>query len=822
MRTMGKSNNINILVVEDSKSLLKIIKRNLEKNTNRFNVTTANSGHKALSMIDRKRFDVIVSDLIMPGVDGLDLLKELRWTRNLKIPFIIFSGNSNKKNLIKALNLGGDHYVLKEGDPNAQYHKLACAIIQKYNHFHKNNSKQIRPKEKSINIIRELSIPTFIIDSDHNIIEWNKALENLTKIGREDVIGTSNAWKAFYPEKRPTLADLLLDGRIDEIEKYSKRFFKAKHCLRGYTAEKWITLNDERLYLRFTATTVMNSGGEIIKVIETIEDRTDQKRIKEKKELFNSIFRHDANNMINVCYGFLNLLKDTELTNEQEQYVGEALNSAKGVISIIEKVSKLQKIGEEETKDLSLEELIRDVVDKSRFQAKKKEISIELSVPNFQSKVEAGSLLEDVFINLIGNSIQHSGCDTIKISGWESNDEIICSIEDNGRGIKQEHKEKLFTRGFKQGKNAGSGLGLFLVKKITENYGGHIEVSDSGSGGLKFKVYLKKSQNELQEGRDSLSQIEGKLQLDEQLKSTQNASQELIMVVDDNKQFLYYMEILLKNNGFEAITFKSAEEALSFLKNRDYSSVPDLIISDIRMPDISGYDFFKKLSLNPKLNRIPFIFLSGLASKEDIRLGKILGADDYITKPVHEEDIIASVKGKIRRKKTEHLFKKEIDKFVTLKDTRQKKNIEKDEEIVLFLTFWDDKKGPKLIKQYPQENTNGISISNLGTQIFQAIVPLYGQSKNISQSQDLLFKINNVDKHAYLYFDAFQDESKRSMQTEFMLAVIAPTISYFESLKLKKVLSKLSSLIKEERGAEIINFETFWKKIIDTLRNTEL
>jgi DNA-binding response OmpR family regulator/nitrogen-specific signal transduction histidine kinase len=617
------------------------------------------------------------------------------------------------------------------------------------------------------------------------------------------------------------LADLLLDGKIEEIEQYSKKFFKAKHCLRGYTAEKWISLNDQKLYMRFTATSVLNSNGEIIKVIETIEDRTEQKKIREKKELFNSVFRHDANNMINVCHGFLKLLKDTALSEEQEQYVQEALNSARGVISIIEKVGKLQKIGDEETRELSIKELIQEVVEKSKFQAKKKGISIEVSIPDFQSKVQAGGLLEDVFVNLIGNSIQHSGCDTIQISGRENNDEIICSIEDNGRGIKEENKEKLFDRGFKQGKNAGSGLGLFLVKKITKNYGGHIEVSDSSIGGVKFEVYLKKSRNETQESEDISSRIKGDLPLDDdQIEYSPDSSQDLIIVVDDNKQFLYYMEILLENNGFEAETFKNAEDALSFLKNKDYSSVPDLIISDIRMPDLSGYDFFKKLSSDPKLNRIPFIFLSGLTSKEDIRLGKILGADDYITKPVHEKDIIASIKGKLRRKKTEHLFKKEIDKYVKLKDSPEEK-VEDNEDVTLFLTFWDDKKGPKLIEQYPKKSINDLSVNKLGTQIFQAIVPIYGQSKNISQSQDLLFKIDNVNKHAYLFFDAFYDESKRSKQTEFMVAIIAPTISYFESLKLKKVVSRLSSMVKEEKGAETIDFEAFWNKIIDRLKNIE-
>ncbi|TFG01177.1 MAG: response regulator [Promethearchaeota archaeon] len=688
----------------------------------------------------------------------------------------------------------------------------------------KMNKKINAVKAKFINPIKELSIPTFIIDSNHNVIEWNKAIKNLTGVRRKEILGTSNAWKAFYSEKRPTLADLLLDGKIEEIETYFQNFSKAKHCLRGYTAEKWLEINYERLYLIMTATAILDKKGEIIQIIQTIEDRTESKHIKDRKEFLNSIFRHDANNMINVCHGFLKLLEKTELTEVQKDYLQEAINASRGVISIIEKVSKLQKVGREETQDLSLGDLIQEIVNKNQFQAKEKGITIEVCLPEFSSNVQAGELLEDVFINIIGNSLQHSQCDKIKISGRESKDAIICCIEDNGKGIKEEDKEMIFNQGFKRGKSAGSGLGLFLVKKITNNYGAKVYVKDSQLGGVKFEVQLKKSKGRPEKRRNSLSQIENDFHLTEDsLLNNEHHLQNLIVVVDDNLQFLTYMKVLLENYDYKVETFRSAVNALSYIENQDYHSIPDLIISDIRMPELSGYEFFKNLSSNPKLNRIPFIFLSGLSSKDDIRLGKYLGADDYITKPVYEEDILASIKGKLRRKKAGSVFETEIDKYLNLEQKRDNKleNMKFDEEIVLFLIFWDDKKGPKLIEQYPEKSRISLSVDKLGTQIFQAIVPIYGQSKNIVNAEDVLFRIENINKHAYLYFDAFYDESKRSKQTEFMLSVIAPTISYFESLKLKKILSNLSNILKEDNDTKKINFRQYWKDILGILSKFE-
>jgi DNA-binding response OmpR family regulator len=77
--------------------------------------------------------------------------------------------------------------------------------------------------------------------------------------------------------------------------------------------------------------------------------------------------------------------------------------------------------------------------------------------------------------------------------------------------------------------------------------------------------------------------------------------------------------------------------------------LPDLILADIMMPLMDGYAFYERVRANPYLNHIPFIFLTAKSSEVDVRLGKELGADDYLTKPFSPEDLLASVRGKLRR-----------------------------------------------------------------------------------------------------------------------------------------------------------------------------
>ncbi|TXT67573.1 MAG: putative Histidine kinase [Promethearchaeota archaeon] len=680
-------------------------------------------------------------------------------------------------------------------------------------------SKEINEdRELLANIVREFTIPTFILDINHNVIEWNKALEGFTKIKREVILGTDTHWKAFYTQKRPTLADLLLDGRVDQLDQYYTTFSKAEYNNGAYRAESWVHIASEKKYILFSAILIEDSNGKITHAVETIENITERERLQERNNFLNSLYRHDAGNMINVCQGYLNLLLETPLSKKQLTFVNEALKAAQGVVSIIQKADTLNRIQKERVKELALDDLISEVVKIYKTQAKKKGIEIQVSLPEIKYIVKGGNLLEELFVNLVQNSIQHSNGTLIKITGKESNHEIIISIEDDGIGIKDSDKKKIFDKGFKKGQNAGAGLGLFLVKSIAENYKGNVEVTDSKLGGARFNIRLKIVKDDLDENKC------------------------LILVVDDNQSFLKYIKILLENNNFMVKTASDALKALDYLNNQNLERIPDLIISDIRMPEMSGYEFFKAISLNQNLNRIPFIFLSGLSSEKDIRLGKILGADDYITKPVDQKDILATIKGKLRKRKRELRFMTEIDESLpknlplTQISAKEKQNNRANEaslesedlirqnsddknqklDIVLFLVFWDDKTGPKLIKCFPERAISLSSAQKLGTQIFQGVVPIYGQEQKIGNAEDLLFKLGNIERHAYVYFDAFPDRSKRSKQTEYMLAVIAPDISYFDSLQLKRVFEKMSKSVKKTKD---IMFNHYFEDVEKILKD---
>ena len=119
----------------------------------------------------------------------------------------------------------------------------------------------------------------------------------------------------------------------------------------------------------------------------------------------------------------------------------------------------------------------------------------------------------------------------------------------------------------------------------------------------------------------------------------------LILLVDDEQANLELFSAILEDEGYRTISAKSAAEALELLG----SNKPDLIISDIYMPEMGGFEFYERVQGVAELRSIPFIFLSALADRAHVREGKELGADDYLTKPIDIDELVTTVRGKLKR-----------------------------------------------------------------------------------------------------------------------------------------------------------------------------
>lgn len=287
--------------------------------------------------------------------------------------------------------------------------------------------------------------------------------------------------------------------------------------------------------------------------------------------------------------------------------------------------------------------------------------------------------------------------------------------------------------------------------------------------------------------------------------------QHLILVVEDEANILFNIKMILEFNNYRVIEALNGEEALNILLTS--KELPDLILSDIIMPIMDGYDFFRAVSSNPQFSHIPFIFVSARAEPDDIRFGKMLGADDYITKPFKDADLLAVITGKLNRYEKIKFINNKMNEIFShiYKDLRNSKRLE-----LFMVVSWDHKFGPRLECYFPKETEFPFNLSQLSIQLYESISTIYGQRKAKEHAQGVLIHAENINKDAYVFFDQLPARSGTDEVKQYMLGVIADRITYFNSLKIRDTLIEISQDFKKKNKIDCELTQT-WKILQETL-----
>ena len=359
----------------------------------------------------------------------------------------------------------------------------------------KQAEQTIRDNEAKIKATIDSSpIPKFVIDNKHRIILWNRALEQLSGIAAEDVLGTRQHWRAFYVYERDCLADLLADGRIDAIsELYSGKWAKSKLIPDAYEATDFFRhIGENGRWLYFTAAIIRDSEGHSIGVAETLEDITERIATEEalsqtnkKLNLLSNITRHDILNQITVLVGAAGLLREGDLTAGERVELLNKIDKSAGIIKRhIEFTREYQDIGINAPTWQKLGYIIHRSLEQFNLQ----KIDLHIDIPEIE--IYADPLFEKVFYNLIQNSLVHGGnVSEISIKADETPVGIAISVADNGRGISEEKKEAIFQRGF----GSNTGFGLFLAREILDITGIGITERGREGEGARFELSVPRT-----------------------------------------------------------------------------------------------------------------------------------------------------------------------------------------------------------------------------------------------------------------------------------------------------------------------------------------
>lgn len=290
MNKPAMPSQLNILLVDDVEHDRIAFLRALRISGMECTVTECGRADDALDLIraDESRYDLVVIDHHLPGVPGIDFCKTLL-AEPAGPALVMLTGSGSEEVAVEALKAGVDDYVIK--DPDRAYLQmlpriLSDAVSARRERLARAEAEKalFDSQERLAAIVAGLTIPTFVIDAAHNVTHWNAACQKITGVPSCEVIGTRGQWRAFYPSERPVMADLIVNGSIEEMvaQHYGSKYRRSAVIKDAFEAEDFFPhFGESGKWLFFTAAPLKDSGGRIIGAIETLQDVTDRKQAEE-------------------------------------------------------------------------------------------------------------------------------------------------------------------------------------------------------------------------------------------------------------------------------------------------------------------------------------------------------------------------------------------------------------------------------------------------------------------------------------------------------------------------------------------------------------
>jgi len=286
----------------------------------------------------------------------------------------------------------------------------------------------------------------------------------------------------------------------------------------------------------------------------------------------------------------------------------------------------------------------------------------------------------------------------------------------------------------------------------------------------------------------------------------------IVFLIEDDKALVQNLKIFLEMNDFTFFSASNGREGLETLSNLDQQ--PDLIISDILMPEMDGYDLYMKVSENSEWSRIPFFFLSGKAEPDDVRFGKLLGADDYITKPFKSKELLRRIKETIKKnreiRKTSKVIEEELKDILKFEEPSLKKHRRADFFYIFYLV-WNSETGPEIKDFFPKNEIPSLNLKELTSQLYSTLRKI-SKFEELSETNQFTIRVVRDLVDAYALVGKLEENISTNGAETFMLCAITPNSHYLQSKAIKEVLGKIAVTIK---GDKVLKIKDFWEQLLE-------
>jgi signal transduction histidine kinase/ActR/RegA family two-component response regulator len=357
------------------------------------------------------------------------------------------------------------------------------------------------------------------------------------------------------------------------------------------------------------------------------------------KDEFLTTISHELRTPLTPVIGWIHMIRSGILpTNEMEHGLSIIEKNSHALKRLINDLLDMTAIltGKMRMEELpvQLEAVVREAIETVRPLALARDIQLDVEFSNWQDEMVIGdrARLTQAFWNLLHNAIKFSAPGGHVRIECEANDrEAVVHIEDAGQGIRPDFLPFVFERfrqadGSKTRAHGGLGLGLALVKNFVEAHHGTVEAKSEGpSLGSRFTVRLPRPESQREVAAHETPEVE----------ATAQPQITHLLIVEDDVDTLEILQTTFETLGFRVTTCESAAAALEVAPK---DSV-DLIISDIGMPGMDGFEMMRRLRQLPSLRSIPAIALTGYASEKDAEAALAAGFNAHVSKPIDPAEL---------------------------------------------------------------------------------------------------------------------------------------------------------------------------------------
>ena len=640
---MQEHSDISVLIVDDEPGSIFIIAEYLKS---KYKVYTAESGFAALEIFEKHPIDILITDMVMPKMNGVDLTNRVV----KKYPDTVVIGISaydHISSIVKFMKQGGLDFIQKPihftSLDDAIYN--ACKRLQLKKDLDQKNLELVeknkaleleieknRQAQKALEMNRNnlksifdaMNDMVFILDTTGCVLYINPVVCKQMGYTEDEIIGM-NILELHAPKNLNRVADFVNDMLS------GKTSYFIGHLMRkdGYQVDvetkiakgSWDN-NDALIAVSRDMTDFMTAQKDI---------RIAQAESKAKSEFLANI-SHDLRTPLNGILGYTQILvKDKHLDKKYQEQIQVIHKSGEHLLLLINDILDLSKIDAGkmhlQISDFYFNDFLQRIVDICQILARKKRILLEFSASKDCPVCVKGDekRLRQVLLNLINNAIKYTQKGQVTFEVTRVNNLIRFIVKDTGTGIPKNKLEYIFEP-FHQLENQphqseGTGLGLAISRRIVQLMNSDIFVSSRVDEGSSFwfeidlpEVFSKKKKKRK---ADKWAEI--------------NGEGYRVLIVDDNRMNRQFFVQMLKRNNFELFEAEDGLQAVEITEKYR----PHLILMDIMMPKMSGTEAIAEIRKHPKNSDIIIFTVSANAEMKDVCEQTPNSCNEFLLKPLN-------------------------------------------------------------------------------------------------------------------------------------------------------------------------------------------